>query len=366
MHNRKGEKQKSLTELLAEKEAERRVQPFLFKNKRNFYISIFALIYLALTINQKMSLHFLRGRNQAVSLTNKHCVVVGGTNGIGLGVAMRLAQADADVTIVGRNEERGNQIVKEMSGKGKGKHSFVKCDSSLIKNVKACCEELKQQHPVIDYLVLSQGIATIQGRTPTAEGIDEKLSLHYFSRIAFIVSLLPSLRQSAATTTTTATTNNATTVLSVLSAGIHGRYSHYSDDFEMVDNYSLKNAADAAGFYTDAAMESLAKEENRNNNDNNKKKIVFAHAAPGFVSTAWGTEMPFYLKPLIRFGQLFAKSADDCAEYMFDILIKQQPATGNSAAKFYDQYAGEVNRLPNEEECETIWTKTRAILSKLL
>jgi hypothetical protein len=35
-------------------------------------------------------------------------------------------------------------------------------------------------------VVLSQGIATIQGYTPTKEGLDEKLAIHYYARVAFV------------------------------------------------------------------------------------------------------------------------------------------------------------------------------------
>ena len=38
----------------------------------------------------------------------------------------------------------------------------------------------------LDYLVLTQGIASLDGFTPTSEGIDRKLALHYYSRIATI------------------------------------------------------------------------------------------------------------------------------------------------------------------------------------
>ena len=35
----------------------------------------------------------------------------------------------------------------------------------------------------LDILVMTQGIATTQGRTETEEGIDMKLALHYYSRV---------------------------------------------------------------------------------------------------------------------------------------------------------------------------------------
>jgi len=41
----------------------------------------------------------------------------------------------------------------------------------------------------LDYVVTTAGIATTQGYTPTVEGIDQKLAVHYFGRIAFIREL---------------------------------------------------------------------------------------------------------------------------------------------------------------------------------
>ncbi len=63
-------------------------------------------------------------------------------------------------------------------------------------------------------MVLSQGIATIQGYTPTAEGLDEKLAIHYYARVAFIQALLPALAGSS-----------DARVITVLSGGVHSAYS---------------------------------------------------------------------------------------------------------------------------------------------
>jgi hypothetical protein len=44
-------------------------------------------------------------------------------------------------------------------------------------------------------------------------------------------------------------------------------------------SYSLKQAADAAGFYTDCALASLALAN---------PEVRWVHAAPGFVASNWG------------------------------------------------------------------------------
>lgn len=111
----------------------------------------------------------------------------------------------------------------------------------------------------IDYLVMTHGMATIQGFKPSKEeGLDQKLTLHVYSRASFAKGLLPAL--------------------SVLSAGIHSAYTGYKTDPEVCNGgYSIKNAADAGGFYNDVFLDSLSR-ENAN--------VAFFHASPGFVNTS--------------------------------------------------------------------------------
>ena len=139
-----------------------------------------------------MSIAAIRARHSACSLAGKVAVVVGGTAGIGSGIALRLARADASVVIVGRSKKRGDEMVAQLSTLSKtAKHSFVPCNATLLKSATQFSESFAKQHSHLDFLVLTQGIATMQGRTETAEGLDEKMSLHYYSRMAFIAKLLP-------------------------------------------------------------------------------------------------------------------------------------------------------------------------------
>lgn len=47
-------------------------------------------------------------------------------------------------------------------------------------------------------------------------------------------------------------------VLNILSAGVHSSYTKF-DDIELNKNYSISNAANAAGFYTDLALDKLSR-----------------------------------------------------------------------------------------------------------
>ena len=61
------------------------------------------------------ALEAVREANAAVDLTGRFAVVVGGTAGLGRGLALRLAKAGCSVTIVGRNEDRANEVISKMA-----------------------------------------------------------------------------------------------------------------------------------------------------------------------------------------------------------------------------------------------------------
>ena len=268
----------------------------------------------------------------AAGLAGKEAVVVGGTSGIGMGVAVRLAQAGVAVTIVGRDPTRGAEVVAQMEAASPGAHlneahSFVACDCFSMAAVAACTAGITAASASgkLDYLVLSQGMATMQGFTSTTEGLDQKMALHYFSRgarrfslgcgvlmqcslCASVLLLAVTFMQLLAPLLERAEKPAGGRVLSVLSAGVHGTYPGWKEDTGLsASSYSLKNAADAAGFYNDLAADAMAREH---------PTLSFIHAAPGFVNTNWGTELNIVARGLIRCLQPLGASPATCAEYM--------------------------------------------------
>jgi NAD(P)-dependent dehydrogenase (short-subunit alcohol dehydrogenase family) len=290
----------------------------------------------------------VRSRNAAARFPGRVALVVGGTAGIGRAVALRLAEAQYRVFVVGRDEARGAEVVAECSaasGPLGEAHEFIRCDASLLSACRATAADVAARVPALDALVLSQGIASMAGFTPTAEGIDVKLALHYFGRVAFVQALLPLLRAAP-----------SPRVLAVLSAGVHGTYAHSVDDFELRQRFSIKNAADAAGCYTDAAWDSLSREAGN-------ERVTFVHAAPGFVATSWGTELPFLMRGLTRVAQRFATPAGDAAEFLADPLFRESTAGG-----FLLQGATGLPAAPVAQHAatrEAIWAATREVLARV-
>ena len=285
----------------------------------------------------------VRAANSQISLIGKQSIVVGGTSGIGHGIAKRLAQAGCSVTIVGRSE-RG--IVEELNSisppDSNAQHKFVPVNAYLLSSVDVAVNEISSTHEKIDYLVQSQGMATIQGFTPSPEeGLDQKLTLHVYSRASFCTKLLPLLLKS----------DNPRSI-SILSAGVHSPYTGYKNDLELINSYSIKNAADSAGFYNDILADGIA---------TSNPQMTMLHAAPGFVRTRWGTEMPWIIRWPVRFMQRFGRSQEDCASYMFNGLTN---ATHTNGFHLLNEYGAKINKVTNlhEEAKEFVFTNIMKIV----
>jgi len=279
--------------------------------------------------------------------TERTALVVGATSGIGRAIAIELSHRGFAVTAVGRSQERGEELLTHLSP-GK-EHKFISCDASLLGSIFKFCDEFSKTRKSLDILVVTQGIGTIQGYTPTEEGIDVKLATHYYGRVAFIVSLLPLLKESKL--------EGGSRVLSVLAAGVHSSYKYYQDDPLLENNYSLENAANAACMYNDIAMDSLAREN---------PSVSFIHSSPGFVNTNWGSEMPWYIRIFVRAFQPFGRRPEDCANIMSNAILSPHTPVVKDLPNFFlvDQDGkGTKKSTLHDEAREAVWTHTLQLLS---
>lgn len=202
---------------------------------------------------------------------------------------------------------------------------------SLLSEIR----KVTKQIPSVDILVLSQGILTMAGYTPTAENIDNKLALHYYGRMLFVQELLPLLRASP----------NGGKVLFVLD-GVNGNPSKINwNDMSLASSYNLASAGNHAISFTDIIIQHYASQPEN-------ASVTFTHALPGFVRTNLADNLPFYaripLKGLMKLG--VGTSAETCAEYMLhgmlgtekgwrcvdsngEVVKKKKPATDDMIQK---------------------------------
>jgi NAD(P)-dependent dehydrogenase (short-subunit alcohol dehydrogenase family) len=119
-------------------------------------------------------------------------LVTGGTSGIGLATARKLAQLGVHVLLVGRNAERGNKAVDEIRAGG-GKADFISSDlhgASSAREVAKKAVELGDGH--VDILINNAGIYPF-GPTHemTEEQFDQVFSLNVKAAYFLVAELAP-------------------------------------------------------------------------------------------------------------------------------------------------------------------------------
>jgi len=221
-----------------------------------------------------VSIEVIRASNASIATSLPPGLValfVGGTSGIGENT-MKQFYATAPsprVYFVGRSQASADRIIEAVKPLNPdGKLQFIQADVSLLKNVDEVCRKFSEEEKELNLLVMTQGFLTLDGRTETKEKIDTKLSLNYFSRAKFIQNLLPIL------STTASSSKFGARVLSVLAAGEEGKIN--SDDMELRNTFSLKNAATHAITFNSASFQYLSTKY---------PDIAFIHAFPGTVAT---------------------------------------------------------------------------------
>src|SRR5947209_8096719 len=85
-------------------------------------------------------------------------VITGATRGIGRAAAIELAKRGAEVVVVGRAPERVAAVAREASATGGGApvHTQV-ADLTLMADVRALAEKLRERHEQIDVLANNAG-----------------------------------------------------------------------------------------------------------------------------------------------------------------------------------------------------------------
>lgn len=87
----------------------------------------------------------------------KNVVISGATSGIGRVTSIKFAEEGANVYLLGRNVERGNDVVDCISVNGGSAH-FVECDVSNSENVSKACSFIMKETEGIDVLFNNAGI----------------------------------------------------------------------------------------------------------------------------------------------------------------------------------------------------------------
>ncbi|KAL2350618.1 hypothetical protein BJ546DRAFT_381950 [Cryomyces antarcticus] len=224
-----------------------------------------------------VSIDVVRQSNErAKELTGLVGVFVGATGGIGESTVKELFKRTVRprIYIVGRSSDRGNRIVSELRSLNEGVETiFVQKDISLLAHVDEVCKEIEQKEKKIHMLFLTAGFMSLRGRNETPEGIDKKMAVNYYSRMRFIINLMPLITAASAA-------SELSRVITVLAAGSEGNIR--LEDLELKHNFTLHACLAHCVVMSDFMIEELA---------SRYPGTAFSHSYPGTVKTGIANEL---------------------------------------------------------------------------
>jgi len=134
-----------------------------------------------------------------MKLDGKTALITGSTDGVGRMVARQLADAGARVLVHGRDRDRGQRVVADITQAG-GSAAFLAADLASLPEVQRLADTVRQTEPHLDILINNAGIGTAgTSRETSADGHELRFAVNYLAGFALTYLLLPLIRHSAPT-----------------------------------------------------------------------------------------------------------------------------------------------------------------------
>jgi NAD(P)-dependent dehydrogenase (short-subunit alcohol dehydrogenase family) len=127
-------------------------------------------------------------------LTGRRAVVTGGSDGIGLRIAARLAAAGAEVVLPVRNTQKGEAALALIRQETPAASVTLRqLDLSSLMSVAALGETLRAEGEPIHLLINNAGVMTPPARQTTVDGFESQFGTNHLGHVALVAAVLPLL-----------------------------------------------------------------------------------------------------------------------------------------------------------------------------
>jgi|AntRauMinimDraft_2_1070382.scaffolds.fasta_scaffold00084_8 hypothetical protein len=123
---------------------------------------------------------------------DKNILITGGTSGIGQEIAYSLGRLGANIYIHGRNKDRGDETVKNLTETIGTNAMFFRSDFSNLQDVYETAESIKEELNEIDILINNVG-EFVRGEKKGYNDLEYTFVTNYLSGFVFTIELIPLL-----------------------------------------------------------------------------------------------------------------------------------------------------------------------------
>jgi NAD(P)-dependent dehydrogenase (short-subunit alcohol dehydrogenase family) len=141
-------------------------------------------------------------RIQQMNVADKTVLITGSTDGVGKLVALRLAAAGARTLLHGRNQKKGEAVLRAIREEtGNDKLEYFQADFSSLEELRRMAAEIQAKHDRLELLINNAGIGfTTRGemeRETGRDGYELRFAVNYLAPFLLTHLLLPLMRKSA-------------------------------------------------------------------------------------------------------------------------------------------------------------------------
>jgi NAD(P)-dependent dehydrogenase (short-subunit alcohol dehydrogenase family) len=284
-------------------------------------------------------------------------IVAGGTDGIGKEIAAGLALSWCKVVVIGRDEQKGLKVKKDLQEQTKNNDiDFLCADLSLMKETDRICDLIISRFQQIHYLVLSAGVILYR-KELTTEGVEKNFAINYLSRFLLLHRLLPILERSGVL-------HHSSRVLIINGALTNGKI--YYNDVNLTNNFSIMRFVAQQCRANDLLVMELAQRIERKG----QKTVTINGYKLGVVKTNIRKSLPWwmYWTVVLILDPIIGMSTREVTQPALDLLIakKYEGITGALFKMVRKFRRIDVSRnICNALEQKRAWDLSRNMISKI-
>jgi NAD(P)-dependent dehydrogenase (short-subunit alcohol dehydrogenase family) len=133
-------------------------------------------------------------------MAERTILITGATNGLGSGLAERLAPTGARLLLHGRDEAKGERLLDQLRPSATGELEWLRADLSSLDQVAALADRVIEEER-LDVLVNNAGVGSAEPgggeRVESEDGIELRFAVNYLAPFLLTRRLLPLLERSA-------------------------------------------------------------------------------------------------------------------------------------------------------------------------